>query len=77
MHPGATINLLLDGGFLPLTSRVDSLQPAPDELATALASLLGAKTRAGYGYQPVNKEARVRSARATEKLLRAARDRYA
>ena len=53
------------------------VRPNGDELATALASLLGAKTRAGYGYQPVNKEARVRSARATEKLLRAARDRYA
>ncbi len=52
------------------------VRPDGDELASALASLLGAKTRAGYGHQPVNEQARVRSTRAAEKLLRAARDRH-
>jgi putative peptide zinc metalloprotease protein len=35
VHPGAAVSLLLDGGLLPLASRVESLQPAPDEIATA------------------------------------------
>jgi hypothetical protein len=52
------------------------VRPDGSELGKALGSLLGAKTRAGYGHQPVNKESRARSTRAVEKLLRAARDRY-
>lgn len=52
------------------------VRPDGSDLGNALGTLLGAKTRAAYGYQPVNKEARVRSTRAVEKLLRAARDRY-
>lgn len=56
-----------------LLSRV---RPDGKELARALGSLLSAKTRAGYGHQPVNKDTRTRSMRAGERLLRAARDRY-
>lgn len=52
------------------------VRPDGNDLANALASLFGAKTRAGYGHQPVNRETRVRSMRAVEKLLQAARDRY-
>lgn len=52
------------------------VRPDGSDLGNALGSLLGAKTRAGYGHQPVNKETRVRSTRAVETLLRAARDRY-
>ena len=61
------------------TDAIDLLRrvrPDGSDLGNALGSLLGAKTRAGYGYQPVNKETRVRSTRAVEKLVRAARDRY-
>jgi hypothetical protein len=60
-------------GAVELLRRV---RPDGSDLGNALAGLLGAKTRAAYGYQPVNKETRVRSMRAVEKLLRAARDRY-
>src|ERR1700733_1471091 len=35
VHPGAAVRLLLDGGFLPLASRVESLQPTPNDVATA------------------------------------------
>jgi hypothetical protein len=52
------------------------VRPDGSDLGNALGSLLGAKTRAGYGHQSVNKETRIRSMRAAEKLLRAARDRY-
>lgn len=52
------------------------VRPDGGDLGNALGTLLGAKTRAGYGYRPVNQETRVRSTRAVEKLLRAARDRY-
>jgi len=52
------------------------VRPDGSDLGIALGSLLGAKTRAGYSHQPVNKETRVRSTRAVEKLVRAARDRY-
>ena len=52
------------------------VRPDGSDLGIALGSLLGAKTRAGYSYQPVDQETRVRSARAVEKLLRDARDRY-
>jgi hypothetical protein len=52
------------------------VRPDGKELASALGSLLGAKTRAGYGHQPVNTQTRTRSMRAAEKLLRAAHDRY-
>lgn len=45
------------------------------DLANALSTLLASKTRAGYGHQPVAKDARTRCGRAAEKLLRAARDR--
>lgn len=45
------------------------------ELANALSTLLASKTRAGYDHQPVAKDARTRCGRATETLLRAARDR--
>ena len=45
------------------------------ELARALETLLAVKTRAGYTDQPVAKDARIRSARAAERLVRAARDR--
>lgn len=46
-----------------------------DELGNALSTLLAAKTRAGYGHQPVTRDARTRSKRAADKLLRAAHDR--
>jgi putative peptide zinc metalloprotease protein len=38
VRPGASISLLVDGGFRSITSHVDSLQPVPAELATALES---------------------------------------
>jgi len=62
------------------TDAIDLLRRAGKgggELAKALSTLLGVKTRAGYGHQPVNKDTRVRSTRAAEKLLQAARDRRA
>jgi hypothetical protein len=51
------------------------VRPGGTALANALSTLLGAKTRAGYGHQRVNKDTRIRCARAAEKLLQAARDR--
>lgn len=47
------------------------------EFANALSTLLALKTRAGYGHRPLAKDARTRSRRAADKLLRAARDRRA
>jgi hypothetical protein len=55
---------------------VRRVRPDGKQLASALGSLLGAKTRAGYSHRPVSKETRTRSVRAAEKLVRAARDRY-
>jgi hypothetical protein len=52
------------------------VRPDGTDLADALASLLSVKTRSAYGHQPVNKSSRLRSMRAAERLLRAARDRY-
>ena len=54
---------------------IGRVTPDGAELARALDALLGAKTRAGYGYNPVNKETRTRCLRASEKLVGAARDR--
>jgi len=51
------------------------VKPDGGELAKALDTLLGAKTRAGYGYQPVSKDTRTRCWRAAERLVLAARDR--
>jgi hypothetical protein len=45
------------------------------ELAGALQTLLGLKTRAGYGDEPVNAEMRKRAERAAQKLVSAAKDR--
>ncbi len=51
------------------------VKPNGADLAKALDALLRAKTRAGYGHQPVNKDTRTRCWRAAEKLVLAARDR--
>jgi hypothetical protein len=45
------------------------------ELANALRSLLGMKTRAGYSHRPVTRDDHTRARRQAERLLRAARDR--
>lgn len=45
------------------------------ELSKALATLLAAKTRAGYSHQPVTSDTRLRCRRAADKLMRGARDR--
>ena len=50
-------------------------RPDGDELVTALATLLGMKTRAGYSASPVSLTDRKRAQRQAERLLRAAQDR--
>ena len=54
---------------------VGRVRPNGRELANALSVLLSAKTRAGYGHQPVPKETRIRAARAMKRLVREAHDR--
>jgi hypothetical protein len=54
---------------------IERVRPDGAQLARALDTLLGAKTRAGYGYQPVNRRTRTRCLRAAEKLVLTARDR--
>ena len=51
------------------------VSPAGSELAKALNSLLGMKTRAGYSASPVTADTRKRAGRAAEKLVSAARER--
>jgi hypothetical protein len=51
------------------------IRPDGADLARALGILLGAKTRAGYGHEPLDRDSRLRCERAAEKLVRAARDR--
>jgi hypothetical protein len=53
------------------------VRPEGTELGKALATLLGMKTRAGYGAIPVNAVDRKRAQRQAERLLRAAQDRHA
>jgi len=57
------------------TALIQRVQPDGNELARALDTLLRAKTRAGYGYEPVSRDARTRCWRAAEKLVSAAGDR--
>ena len=49
--------------------------PGGKELARSLRVLLGMKTRAGYDARPVSATDRTRAAPATERLVRAARER--
>lgn len=51
------------------------IRPDGDTLAAALQTLLGAKTRAGYGHQPVTRDTRARSLRSARALLLGARSR--
>jgi hypothetical protein len=53
---------------------IGRVRPDGAALASALAVLLGAKTRAGYGHEPVETGTRLRCRRAAEQLVRAARD---
>jgi hypothetical protein len=57
------------------TNLIVRVRPDGADLARALSTLLGAKTRAGYGHEPVDRDARTRCERAAERLVRAARDR--
>jgi hypothetical protein len=54
---------------------VKRVRPDGAALARALETLLGMKTRAGYGAQAATAAERRRAQRSAEKLLRAARDR--
>lgn len=54
---------------------IGDVRPNGRQLANALSTLLGAKTRAGYGFDPVAKDTRTRCWRAAEVLVLAARDR--
>lgn len=56
---------------------VRRVRPDGSDLANALNTLLGLKTRAGYSAQAVSAEMRKRAKRSSEKLLVAARDRVA
>jgi multidrug efflux pump subunit AcrA (membrane-fusion protein) len=47
---GAGVNLLIDGGFSPIHSRVDDVQPAPEDLALALESTQKVKGAADLKY---------------------------
>jgi putative peptide zinc metalloprotease protein len=50
VQSGAPVNLLIDGRFLPLASHVESVLPAPQELATALESTTKIKGGADLKY---------------------------
>lgn len=52
-----------------------TVAPDGDALATALSTLLGMKTRAGYAARPVTAQNRTRARRAAQKLVTAARQR--
>jgi hypothetical protein len=54
---------------------LERVRPDGSELAKSLRALLGMKTRAGYGAEPVAARDRKRAQRQTERLVRAARDR--
>jgi len=43
VQPGATVHLLVDGQFSPAYARVEDLQPAPEDLASALETVKTAK----------------------------------
>jgi putative peptide zinc metalloprotease protein len=47
---GAGVNLLIDGGFSPIHSRVDDVQPAPEDLVRALESIQKVKGDADLKY---------------------------
>ena len=51
------------------------VRPDGPELANTLSALLGMKTRAAYGSEPVNGETRTRAGRGAAKLVIAAGDR--
>ena len=50
VHLGASVNLLMDGGFSSIHSRIDDLQPAPEELARALDTTQKIKGDAELAY---------------------------
>lgn len=52
-----------------------SVQPDGVELASALAVLLGMKTKAGYGQEPVTADDKARAPRRARQLVDAARER--
>jgi hypothetical protein len=52
-----------------------SVQPDGAELASALGILLGMKTKAGYGQEPVSPDDRARAPRRAKQLVDAARQR--
>jgi hypothetical protein len=54
---------------------VRSVQPDGAELASALAVLLGMKTKAGYGQEPASAEDKARAPRRARQLMDAARQR--
>ena len=56
-------------------SAADTIRSLADELGNTLSALLGMKTRAAYGAEPVNTEMRTRAQRGSEKLVGAAVDR--
>ena len=51
---GAEVNLLIDGAFSPIHSRVDDVQPAPEDLAPALESVQKIKGDAELKYYVVD-----------------------
>jgi len=51
------------------------VRPDGAQLATALRTLLGMKTRAGYSHEHIDTAGRKRAQRAAERLLEAARER--
>jgi hypothetical protein len=56
---------------------IKRVRPGGTDLGSALNTLLGFKTRAGYSAEPVNATTCKRARRAAEKLVTAARDRSA
>jgi hypothetical protein len=53
-----------------------SVRPDGAALSSALSTLLGIKTKAGYSHRPVNADDRRRAQRQAEKLVTAARERF-
>ena len=51
---GAGVNLLIDGAFSPIHSRVDDVQPAPEDLARALETVQKIKGDAELKYYVVD-----------------------